>query len=109
MVIPFPHLLMEKKTKSRIKALAIFIAIMWVVIAFVKIGTKQYSWQKRCGGVCAQTLGKRMQWINDVNGCAELNAMYTSRPDSWSDREMNRWYEAVTDRAESMNCDLHSQ
>lgn len=47
-----------------------------------------------------------MQWINDADGCAELRAMYTSRPDSWSEREMKRWYEAVQDRADSMQCDL---
>ncbi len=97
---------MEKKLKSRIKVLVIFMVIVCVSIAFVKLGTKQYTWQKRCNGICAETLGKRMQWIDAANGCAELKAMYTSRPDSWSDREMKRWGQAVTDRAESMNCDF---
>lgn len=103
------HLSMEKKTKSRIKGLLIIIVVLWVAIALVKILPKKYPWQNRCGGFCAESLGRRMGWIDGANGCAELNAMHTSRPDSWSELEMTHWYEAVTDRAESMNCDLHSQ
>lgn len=97
---------MANKSFSRILLFITFVFTMFALISYFKMESIRYDWQNRCGNTCAHTLGRRMQWINDADGCAELRAMYTSRPDSWSEREMKRWYEAVQDRADSMQCDL---
>lgn len=89
-------------------------------MAIMADSSPQFPWQRRCRYMCADALGKRMNWIDSRN-CKELQGMveaiqehttlkklveYTSGedvPEGMKDRE--KWEMAVYDKFEYMNCD----